>query len=164
MKRLYIRVAIFLSLLATNADLRADALTFTATRAGFNDLANWPGTCSANVPSVSTVSSKGVSVTAQGLSGNITSTQQLDPLADPSDPSTGNPGCPLLDSGGNILAYSFGGNFNINDGLVLSTPGFDANGDLLGTGPIELTLNQGVSGIGTQFQEIGFGSFVADLV
>src|ERR1700686_4300100 len=97
MKGLSISFGVFLSLLTINVQLRADSLALASDRSGFNDVANWTGTCSASVSSLSTVSNSGIAVTAVAASGNVTWDQQL-------DPSSGDIGCPILDSGGNLVS------------------------------------------------------------
>jgi PEP-CTERM motif len=147
-----------MTLLAATVESRADAINFTTNAtSGFNDQAVWGGQCFTSTSSLTTTSANGIGVTATSASGgNISWNQQGVQFP----PAPGDPGCYILDSDGNpVIDGSFYGNFKPGDGLVWSYD-FD-NG--VATGAIELDFTKGVAGIGTQFQDIGYGSFTAEL-
>ena len=113
----------------------ADTIAIATTRTGLNDTAVWPGTCVQSLPSVSSTSSNGVTVTATDAMGGIdTDTQKP-------------PGCTY---------DGWAGNFAPGDNLLYTGFAFST-----GQGPMTLIFSTPVSGVGTQLQAQIGGPFTA---
>jgi hypothetical protein len=147
---------------SATVELRADGLPLvsTNTRSDFNDpgnanLASWSGGCSTGNAFLQATSLSGITVTATGAGGTLSSTHQAGTEFADSD-------CLVSDQFGTTYD-TFAGNFAEGDGLVWSFGGFDEFGDLIGSGPINLGLSTAVSGIGTQYDFTFGGPFIAEL-
>jgi hypothetical protein len=125
--------------------LKADTIADFSSRAGFsgNDALDWgqSGTCQPSVAApVNATSTGGVNVTASPATGSsFAITQQMT--------ATGGGGCPSFDG--------WRGNFAAGDNLLWTDGG--------ATGPIKLTFNQAISGVGFQIESAVSGDFTAEI-
>jgi len=141
--------------LVGSANLRADTLSSATSRAGFNDTALWPGTCTQGLTSVSVTSTGGVGVTATDAGGSIDADTQTAPGCS-YDGWFGN-----FAPGDNILWNAGNGAITLNFSTAVSGVGVQIQQDIFGGFTGQIQLYNGATLLGT-FTEAGVSNSNAD--